>query len=75
MFVLIDKIEKRCYTSYSKKSISNESGVKYNTLDYWCRKGYYENEEYVFTRVSKHLVSEQGKHSKGNPLFIKNKRL
>jgi hypothetical protein len=59
MFILIDKVEKRCYPSDSMKEISKKSGVKYDRLCGWSKRGFYENLEYMFFKVDK-IKSNQG---------------
>jgi hypothetical protein len=59
MFVLIDKIDKKGWSSKSCKEISRKSGIPYSTLNYWARKKYYETVKIVFCKTED-LKSRQG---------------
>jgi hypothetical protein len=65
MFVLVHKKSKRVYLSESKKEISKASGVNYNTLDYYSRKGdYHETLDMVFAKTDVIKSMQGGKRIK-----------
>ena len=66
MFVLVDKINKKIYASNSKKEIAKESGINYNTLNYYSSKGFYESLSLIFSKVTQ-LKSKQGGKRKTAP--------
>jgi len=59
MYILIIKSSRTAYLSMSKRSLADKSGVNYHNLVYYNRKGYFENENILFT-TSDVIKSKQG---------------
>lgn len=59
MFILVDKVNQKVYASKSKKEIARITGLNYHTLSYYFRKGYFESEYVILSKVEV-LKSKQG---------------
>jgi hypothetical protein len=70
MFILIDKLNKKCYPGDDLGIIASESGKSVNTLRSWSRKSdWYENSEFLLIKEQR-LKGRRGGINIGNEKYF-----
>lgn len=72
MYILIDKINKKCYPGEDLGIVANESGKSINTLWSWVGKmdnRWFENMEFILIKEER-LKSRRGGINSGNEKYF-----